>query len=252
LFVTTDDIILTTGASIDFTSLANQRIKDTFFNQYLSRNPEWQKNVFVRYNRFYNEVWIFYPSVDSTDGSCDKALIFDIESSGWSLVEVPSLYGAVYAPTIGNGTTTGNRNWTGINYAFSRFHFQNNTNLLAQDIGYSRAWGTSTVYQTIFEKVYDIENMSGADKIKSLDSIYPFIQGNVNATIELKFSNIPFSNGVDWTTNDYSGVFTTWEDYKIDPQRNGRYLAIRIITNDDNEHNMTSIDFDISVLGKRG
>jgi hypothetical protein len=251
-FVTTDDIMLTTGASIDFTSLANQRIKDTFFNQYLTRNSNWQKNVFVRYNRFYNEVWLFYPSTASVDGSCDRALIWDVESAGWSMVEVPNIYGAVYAPTIGNGTTTGNRNWTGINYAFSRLHFQSSSQLLVQDIGYSRAWGASTSYQTIYEKVFDLEGTSDASKIKSIDSIFAFIQGTTDATMELKFSNIPFSNGVDWSTNDYSGVFTTIEDYKIDPQRNGRYIAIRILTNDSNEHNMTSLDFDVQQLGKRG
>lgn len=252
-FVTTDDIILTTGASIDFTSLANQRIKDTFFNQYLTRNPEWQKNTFVRYNRFFNEVWVYYPSQNSADGACDRAMIWDVESAGWSDVEVPELYSAVYAPTIGDGaSSTGIRNWNGINYAFARFHFQNDNKLLVQDIGYSRAWGDDANYQTVFEKVYDLENMSGADKIKSLDSIYPFISGTTIATIELKFSNIPFANGVDWTTNDYSGEFETLLDYKIDPQRNGRYIAIRIITDDTNEHNINAFDFDISTLGKRG
>jgi hypothetical protein len=68
----------------------------------------------------------------------------------------------------------------------------------------------------------------------------------------MKFSNIPWANGVDWTTNDYSGDFETLVDYKIDPSRNGRFIAIRIITNDNNEHNITSFDFDVEQLGKRG
>jgi hypothetical protein len=180
-------------------------------------------------------------------------MIWDVESAGWSLVEVPDVYSAVYGPTIGDGaSSTGIRNWDGINYAFARFHYQFDNTLMVQDIGWSRAWGTTPDYQTVFEKVYDLENMSGADKIKSLNSIYPFIQGDTVAIIQLKFSNIPFAMGVDWSTNDYEGDFTTLEDYKLDPNRNGRYIAIRIITNDNNEHNITSLDFDLETLGRRG
>jgi hypothetical protein len=252
LFVTNDDIILTTGSSIDFQSLANQRIKDTFFNDFLTRNTSWQKNVFVRYDRFHNEVWICFPSISSTDGSCNRALIWDVESNGWSLTELPGIYNMVYAPVIGNGTSTDNRPWSGFNYSFLRLQYQIGNKLAAQDIGYTRQWGSTTSYTTMLEKVYDLESMTGADKIKALNSIYPFIQGTTVATVELKFSNIPFSTGIDWSTNDYSGDFDTTIDYKIDPNRNGRYIAMRLITNDTNEHNFTSIDFDIDLLGRRG
>lgn len=254
LFVTTDDIILTTGSSIDFQSLANQRIKDTFFNTYLTRNPLWQQNVFCVYNRFYHEVWIFYPSVASANGSCDQALIWDVESNSWSIVDTPGVFDAVYAPTVGNGTSSGNRNWTGFNYGFSRLHFQNGAELLVQDIGYSREWGASTSYQTIYEKVFDLEEIQGVDatSVKHLMGIYPFIEGSTVATVEMKFSNVPFSTGVVWTTPDYSGDFDTTQDYKIDPQRFGRYLAIRILTNDTNAHGITSFDFDLGIAGKRG
>jgi hypothetical protein len=254
LFVTTDDIILTTGSSIDFQSQANQRIKDTFFNQYLTQNPVWQPNVFVRYNRFYHEVWIFYPSVNSTDGSCDQALVWDVESQGWSQVEVPGIYDAVYAPTIGDNTAGSNRPWSGLNYAFGRFHFEYLTELLVQDIGFKRQFGGSLTYQTIYQKIFDLEDVQGGEPgmIKYWQRIFPFISGDTNATIQLKYSNIPFSTGVDWTIPDYSGVFTTTQDYKIDSDGYGRYLAIRILTNDSNEHNLTSFDFDIDMAGKRG
>jgi hypothetical protein len=253
LLVTQDDIILTTGSSLDFPSLANQRIKDEFFNQYLTRNINWQQNVFARYNRFYNEVWIFFPSQNSVDGSCDMALIWDVESRGWSLVDVPSLYSAVYAPTIGNGTTTGIRNWSGLNYAYNRLHFCDGDNLLVQDVGYKRAYGATESYQTIYEKVFDMEQEGGEPtNIKGIEGIYPFIRGNVDVTVQLKFSNIPFSNGVDWTTPDYAGLFTTSEDYKIDPLRGGRYLAMRLITDDTESHDITSFDFAADVKGRRG
>jgi hypothetical protein len=47
-------------------------------------------------------------------------------------------------------------------------------------------------------------------------------------------------------------LFTTTQDYKIDPQRFGRYMAMRFTTNDSNEHNLTSYDLDVAVAGKRG
>jgi hypothetical protein len=252
-FVTTDDIILTTGASIDFTSLANQKIKDSFFNQLLTRNVLWQQNTFVTYNRFYNEVWISFPSVNSTDGSCDRALIWDVESQGWSIVELPDIYANDYAPVIGSGTTVGNRPWTGLNYAYNRLHYQSGNKLLAQDIGYIRRWDGDADYETIYEKVFDLEQEGGdPTNVKGINGIYPFIQGNVDITVQLKFSNIPFSNGVNWSQPDYSGVFTTSEDYKIDPFRNGRYLALRLTTFDRLEHDITSFDIDAEIAGRRG
>lgn len=252
-FVTPDDIMITTGASIDFQSLVNQRIKDTFFNDLLTRDINWQQNCFVNYNRFYNEVWLFFPSQSSVNGLCDNALIWDVESNGWSLVETPPLYSAVYAPTIGNGTTEGLRNWTGLNYAYNRLHFQDGDNLLVQDVGYVRFWGTGQTYKTIFEKVYDLEQEGGdPTNVKGINAIYPFIQGDTIITVQLKFSNIPFSGGVDWNTVDYEGLFTTIQDYKIDPQRGGRYLAMRLITDDSVEHDITAFDFDVQIKGARG
>ena len=250
--VTTDDIVLTTGASIDFRSIANNLVKDTFFNEYLTRDPSNQNNVFVRYNRFYNEVWVFFPSVGG-QGACNRALIWDVESRAWTLVDTPAIYSAVYSGVIGENT--GIRNWTGINYAFQRLHFQSETTLVAQDVGYQRNWGPGFVgtIGTELVKVFDLEER-GTDSsiVKTLRAFYPYIQGDTNATVSLKFSNIPFSTGIDWSSPDYSGVFTTTEDYKIDPLMTGRYMAVRIMTADNNEHNITSFNLDIDTGGRRG
>jgi hypothetical protein len=252
-FVSNDDIIITTGSSLDFPSLANQLIKDSFFDEYLTKNIQWQQNVFVRFNKFYNEVWVFFPSVASETGACDRALIWDVESGGWSMVDTPLLYGAAYAPTIGDSDIIGLRPWTGINYAFNRMHFQDGTNLLVQDVGYTRAFGVTQAYTTIFEKVYDLEEQGGdPTNVKNIDGIYPFIYGNTVAKFKMKFSNIPYRGPISWISSDYTGDFTTSEDYKMDPMRVGRYVAVQITTFDQQGHEITSIDFDVELKGKRG
>lgn len=249
--ITTDDMIITTGGSLDFPSAINARFKDTFFNELLTKNPQWQANTFAVYNRFYQEIWVMFPSVASADGSCDQALVWHIDKNCWTQVDLPGIYSAVYAPVI--GSNTGLRPWQNFNYAFNRLHYQNNTALLAQDIGSASAWTADNNIATVFEKVYDLEEQGGgADKVKSLAGIYLFAEGSVTLTVELKFSNTPFSDGVDWTTPDYSGDFVTLEDYKIDPVRNGRFIALRILSADQLPHQITSIDLDINEAGRRG
>lgn len=249
LMVTTDDIVLTSAASIDFKSIANSRIKDYFFRARLTQNPDWQTNTWADYNRYYNEVWIMYPSRDSVDGRADEALIYDVETGAWSQTELPGIYDDVYSPILG---VSGDP-WTGYNFSYSRIVYQWGYKLLAQDIGRLRQWSTGNTIPTIFEKVYDFEDQkTDATVIKKLASIFPFFTGNTTLQFELKFSNIPFVGSVDWTTPDYSGDFTTIEDYKIDPYRAGRFMALRILSDNTANHDIVGIDLDVDIDGKRG
>jgi hypothetical protein len=162
----------------------------------------------------------------------------------------------VYAPVLGDGTRNGLRNWRSdtFNLSFNRFHFQWGQKLLVQDVGYSRPWAAGDgAYQTEYVKVIDLEDhQPSADKIKALSQLFMFVNGITDVVVDIKFSNIPFSLGIDWSQPDYTGIFTTAEDYKLDPQRPGRYMAFRFTTNDTEYHELTSYDLTIEMLGRRG
>ena len=64
--------IYTTGGSGGIESVADERTRDYFFSRL---NPTHMNNTFVVRNLRQDEIWIIYPTVDSTDGRCDEALI---------------------------------------------------------------------------------------------------------------------------------------------------------------------------------
>ena len=263
VMLTTDDIVITTGASIDFQSLANLKVKDRLFQTLLTRNSDWQKNSYVRYNRYYNEIWVVFPSIYSPDGKCDYGLIWDVESQSWSETEMAPHYSLVYAPVIGDGGRNTDRNWirNTFNLSYNRFQYQYQNQLLAQDVGYSRPWQVTPDYTTEYVKIVDLEDFGAqADKIKMLSQVFFFINGGefvagsglLEMTVKVVFSNIPFAYGIDWDNPDYVGTFTVVEDYKLDLQRPGRYVALQFTTNDTLYHELTSFDINVEIMGRRG
>ena len=206
---------------------------------------------------------MIFPSIYSPDGKCDYALIWDVESQSWSETEMAPHYSVVYAPVIGDGGRNTDRNWVRntFNLAYNRFQYQYENKLLAQDVGYARPWQVTPEYTTVYEKIIDFEDFgTQADKVKHLSQIFFFVNGGefvagsglTVLNVKLIWSNIPFSYGVDWTNPDYVGEFSIVEDYKIDAQRPGRYLAMQVTTNDTNYHELTSFDLNVEVLGRRG
>jgi hypothetical protein len=176
-------------------------------------------------------------------------LIYNIEHGTFTTTDAPGIYSSVYGPVIGQSGDP----WTGYNFSYSRLNYQVNSTLLAQDQGYIRRWGSSTQISTEWIKVFDMEEQGSSNmSVKTINQILPYISGSIDATIDLVFSNIPFVVMPDFTTPDYSGGFTTLEDYKIDAMRNGRFVAVRVTTVDSRAHGISTINFDIEIAGARG
>ena len=247
-FITTDDIMVTSGSALDFKSLVQQTFRDYFFQERLS--TVYYDNAFGEYNRYYNEVTFFYPNRLST-GLCNEAIIYNITEQSWTQRTIPPCVDAVYAPTSGNQSGANTLPWTGFNTSYNRLHSQVGNTLYVHDTEYSYL-GNATI-ATEFVKIFDLEQQGlDATKIKKITAIYPFFYGNTNAHIDFVFSNTPFVAPVDFANADYSGSFATLSDYKIDPQRGGRYIAMRVTTDDTNYHNFNNLDLDIEFLGSRG
>lgn len=248
-FVTTDDIMVSSGASTDFKSLIQTTLRDYFFQERLNAN--YANNTFVSYNRYYNEFLVCYANKSSVDGLCNEALVYNISERCWTQIAIPPCTEIVYAPTSGNRDGANTLPWLQFNAAYSRLHSQVGNVMYVHDTG-NASLGSGNIATTLV-KVFDFGSQgSDASKIKHINQIFPFFYGNTTANIQFITQNTPFVGPIDFSNADYSGDFVTTTDYKIDPIRGGRYIAIRIATNDSNYHNFNSIEFDVDILGRRG
>jgi hypothetical protein len=105
LFLVSDsDIYLYDGTN--FKSIADERIKDSFFNAVDRTN---YRNTFVQYYERKSEVWLCYPDTGST--YCDKALVYNIADDCWSRRDLPDVLCGVELTTFLNAGDTTWADW---------------------------------------------------------------------------------------------------------------------------------------------
>ena len=245
-FITTDDICVTNGSTLGFTSLAANTYRNYFFQQRL--NTTYAYNVFGIYNRYYNEVIWYYPNKNST-GPCNEAVILNLLTNSFTQCDVPECRDAYYGGSYGNGGT--NRPFTDYTSAYNRVHTQYGNTLYVHDTGYSYL-GTANITTTL-SKVYDFEQ-EGANSsvIKKVNSLFPIFYGNTVATFSMIASDLPFVSQPDFANASYTGEFYTTINYKIDQYQPGRFVAIQIITSDQVYHSFNSMNIDVEILGLTG
>ena len=245
-FITTDDICVTNGSTLGFTSLAANTYRNYFFQQRL--NTTYAFNVFGIYNRYYNEVIWYYPNKDST-GACNEAVILNLLTNTFTQIDVPNCRDAYYGGSYGNNGV--NRPFTGYTSAYNRVHTQYGNVLYVHDTGFSYL-GTSNITTTL-SKVYDFEQEgANSSSIKKVNSLFPIFYGNTVATFNLIAADIPFVSQPDFANASYTGEFYTTINYKIDQYQPGRFIAIQITTSDQVYHSFNSMNIDVEILGLSG
>ena len=70
LVVGNNDVYVFTGNAGNIQSLAGSKIREYFYD---NLNPIHEKQLFTLLNHYENEVWICYPTLNSTGGECDEA-----------------------------------------------------------------------------------------------------------------------------------------------------------------------------------
>jgi hypothetical protein len=245
-FITTDDICVTNGSTLGFTSLAANTYRNYFFQQRL--NTTYAYNVFGIYNRYYNEVVWYYPNKNSA-GPCNEAVILNLQTNTFTQIDVPECKDAYYGGSYGNNGV--NRPFTGYTSAYNRVHTQYGNVLYVHDTGFSYL-GTANITTTL-SKVYDFEQEgSNSSVIKKINSLFPIFYGNTVATFSMIASDLPFVTQPDFANTSYTGEFYTTINYKIDQYQPGRFVAIQIVTSDQVYHSFNSMNIDVEILGLTG
>ena len=101
----TNDIYVFAGHPGSISSIADARVREFFFNDL---SPTHEQNLFTLLYRRRDEIWINYPSRASTDGQCDKTLIWNYRDNTWTLRQQSTFWNGVVSPVQADGTVNPN------------------------------------------------------------------------------------------------------------------------------------------------
>ena len=98
-----NDIYQFSGNPGNIQSLAQGRVKEYFYN---NLNPIQERQLFVMQNHQELEIWVCYPTLNSTGGECDEALIWNYRSNTWTIRELNAVAAGDVGPIKGGGIPT--------------------------------------------------------------------------------------------------------------------------------------------------
>ena len=95
-----NDIYSFTGNPADIKSLCDNRTRVYFYN---NLNPSYLDKTFVLANHRENEIWINYPTIQSTTGLCNEALIYNYRDNTWTIRDLNNVKAGDIGPVVGEG-----------------------------------------------------------------------------------------------------------------------------------------------------
>ena len=105
-----NDIYVFSGNPGNIKSLAQGRVKEYFYN---NLNPIHERQLFILQNHQELEIWLCYPTLESTGGECDEALIWNYRTDTWSIRELNAVASGDVGPIKGGGIPTATITATG-------------------------------------------------------------------------------------------------------------------------------------------
>ena len=244
VFVVDRNDIYVTGGTGSVKSVADEKVRDLFFSRL---NSTHFANTFVTRNTTEDEVWINYPSIDSTDGRCDEALIWNHKQDTWTRRDLPLSRAGTFGP-LSNGTE----------FVASSEHII--------FTGYRRIADTttsSTIHVGDLTNQFNGDNFEAYVERTSLDmgdlqaskwasTVYPLIDGTGSVDLSAGTSNV-FGVSIDLATdrNTYSNPFVIGEDYKKDTRQNGRFVHLRFGSNSADSWRLAGFSLNAELNDKR-
>jgi hypothetical protein len=271
-----DDIWMHDGTSQK--SLCDGRVRDKIFG---SINLSKANRCFVKLNPRLNEIVFAYVSGDalcafnaSNINGCNKQAVWNYVDDTWTFDDLPGVYSCTEANlsvSLTYATVTGTYDTIGGSYQDQEDGFKRSSVYVGEvNAGYSLATslyaldlfgqGSTVSYSVdtnatkpryLERKGLDLDELSEDLKtFKTLRSAYP------QARLGSGAANLQMSAGASENFN-MAEVFTAYENYngstlyKCDFNVAGRFLSYSLLFNDYKEMQITGIDFDIKMTGRR-
>ena len=108
--VGSNDIYVFSGNPGNIKSLAQGRVKEYFYN---NLNPIHERQMFIVQNHQESEIWLCYPTLNSTGGECDEALIWNYRDNTWTIRDLNAVASGDIGPIKGGGIPTATITATG-------------------------------------------------------------------------------------------------------------------------------------------
>jgi len=108
--VGSNDIYVFAGNPGNIQSCSAKRVREYFYN---NLNPIHEKQLFTLQNHAENEIWLCYPTLESTGGECDEALIWNYRDDTWTIRDLDAVASGDTGPVKGGGIPTATITATG-------------------------------------------------------------------------------------------------------------------------------------------
>jgi hypothetical protein len=266
-----DDIWAHDGVSA--VSICEERVKRFIFD---NLDTARSNQCFVEYFPALNELRFHYVSGDgyvafpSVSSGCNRCAVFSLTNNTWTFDDLPLVYDAcegllsatslTYASVVGTyetfGGTYASLETTSARKSFLYVGVENATFSLAASLyAFDRYGAGSTASFSVDENAtadrllerqgIDLDELEAdLEGYKTISSAYP--QGRVDegaASLQFAFGSSDYF-GTDAVFGDYQ-TYDNTENYKVDPNVAGRWLAMRVLHEDYRNFKLSGIDFDI-------
>ena len=98
-----NDIYTFAGNPGNIQSLSGKRVTQYFYN---NLNPIHERQLFTLQNHQEEEIWVCYPTLNSTGGECDEALIWNYRDNTWTIRDLDAVAAGDVGPIKGGGIPT--------------------------------------------------------------------------------------------------------------------------------------------------
>ena len=242
--LTAGDVVVNNGTGVQ--SIANGAVRNYIFKNIDSTN---YRRAFVTANPQRNEVWICFPYGSSE--TCNTACVWNWVDKSWSIRSLSNFtYGAFGQLAATSSATswasdseawdTDATSWNENEYspAEARLLMCRSTPLITlEDTG-------TTDLGALIDSSLERTGMTMGDaySVKTVRAIYPRIDGNTGATVNIQIGASMFpDSGPEWQPTQ---AFTIGSSIKIDSFATGRFISVRFTNVDYGAWRMKSFDVD--------
>ena len=227
-FVVGNNDIYRYGGGSSATSIADGRVRDTFFERL---QPGQEDKTFVVHHSCQSEIWVNYVRrvEGQTPTDINEVLIFNYDNNTWTFRDAAGFSGVTTAPPIVGGVFSDDATRSVV------FSDATNNEFVIADRGNSFRGSNINAY--VERKGFDVSPGTVNAK-KWNDSTYYIITGSGDVTVQARSTDTP-GRPVDFTSTADRYIKTRtfsldpdMGDYKVDYRTSGRYYNTRVGSND--------------------
>ena len=224
-FVVGNEDIYLYGGGASVNSIVDEKVRDYFYE---NLNMAAKKDTFVFENRLQDEIWVCYPKGTST--TANEALIWNYKYGTWTIRDLSNGVAGGTAAIIPTGESTYDPNSL-------RSVMLDRTNNQIRLLDEGTAFVDQPINAFIEKRGFDVDPANDKSQIQ-IRYVWLIIRGNGDVRVQFRSTEAP-GRPVNFASNSDRYLETRtfsldpdMGDYRLTPLSEGRYLNMRLGTND--------------------